>query len=140
MPTGGQLLTEGFDQVHAAADLDPLHLLLARSAAAGLDPLAEVRATFGPDLAAVFAFDPDSPDSTGSFAVAGRQLTVRWSDHGEVFDHHWQARLDTETCETCGAAVWVKVTDAADLLAVYNGQPPEELFCDHCDVPDWYAA
>ncbi|QHC23228.1 hypothetical protein [Streptomyces sp. GS7] len=28
---------------------------------------------------------------------------------------------------------------AADLLAVYNGQPPEELFCDRCDVPDWYA-
>lgn len=36
--------------------------------------------------------------------------------------------------------MWVKVTDAADLLAVYNGQPPEELFYDRCDVPDWYAA
>ncbi|MEU2287864.1 AAA family ATPase [Streptomyces sp. NPDC013178] len=140
VPTGEQLLAEGFDQVHDAADLDLLHLLLARSVAAGFDPLAEVRATFGPDLARVFAFDPDSPDSVGAFAVAGRQLTVRWSDHGDVFDHHWQARLEGETCEACGSAVWVKVTDAADLLAVYNGQPPEELFCDRCDVPDWYAA
>ncbi|WP_438490738.1 hypothetical protein [Streptomyces sp. S186] len=127
VPTGEQLLAEGFDQVHDAADLDLLYLLLARSATASFDPLAEIRATFG-------------PDSVGVFAVAGRQLTVRRSDHAEVFDHHWQAHLQGRTCESCGGTAWVKVTDAADLLAVYNGQPPEELFCDWCDVPDWYAA
>lgn len=59
----------------------------------------------------------------------------------------WNARTSTgclplrsSRAPSWSPAMWVKVTDAADLLAVYNGQPPEELFYDRCDVPDWYAA
>jgi predicted kinase len=138
VPSRDQLLTEGFDQVHLSTDLDLLGLLLKRSATAGMDTLADIRATFGPDLASVFSFDPDSSDSSGTFAVAGRTLTVRWSDHVEIFDQHWQGRVDTSSCESCGGTgVWVKVTDAADLLALYNGCPPAELFCDACDAPPW---
>ncbi|AXK34662.1 ATP-binding protein [Streptomyces armeniacus] len=140
VPFAEQLLSEGFDEVRDAADLDLLHLLLARSVAAGFDPLAEVRAAFGPDLARAFAFDSDSSGSTGAFTVAGRQLAVRWSEDGDVFDHHWQARLDSEPCEDCGSPVWVKVNGARDLLDVYRGQAPDEPFCQSCDTPDWQSA
>lgn len=139
VPTREQLINEGFDQVHDAADLDLLRLLLDRAAAAGMDPLADVRATFGDDLADVFAFDPNSEDSRGAFAVGGRQLTVRWWDVAEPYEAHWQARVDGEAC-TCGGALWVKVTDARDLLDVYTGRLPEEPVCSVCDVPDYCTA
>jgi predicted kinase len=138
VPTREQLINEGFDQVHDASDLDLLRLLLDRAAAAGLDPLADVRATFG-DLADVFAFDPDSEDSEGSFAVGGRQLTVRWWDVAEPYEAHWQARVDGEVC-ACGGALWVKVTGARDLLDVYTGRLPEEPVCSVCDIPDYCTA
>ena len=117
-----------------------LRLVMERSAAAGLDPLADVRAVFGNDLAAVFAFDPNSTTSEGHFAIAGRQLTVRWSDDGDVFDHHWQARLPNEVCDDCGSALWVRVTGARDLLDAYTGGQPDEPLCERCDIPDWCRA
>ena len=134
------LASEGFDQVHNADGLDLLRLVMERSAAAGLDPLADVRAVFGNDLAAVFAFDPNSTTSEGHFAIAGRQLTVRWSDDGDVFDHHWQARLPNEVCDDCGSALWVRVTGARDLLDAYTGGQPDEPLCERCDIPDWCRA
>lgn len=132
VPDRTRLLAEGFDQVHDAVELDLLRLLLTRAAASGLDVLADVRATFGKDLADVFVFDPDSPDSTGAFTVGGREVAARWME-GEPFDGHWQARLDSAACPECEGPLWVKVTDAADLLSVYVGTAPDEAVCDRCD-------
>ena len=134
VPTRAQLLAEGWGQVHDAADLDLLQMMLERTVETGLDPLTEVRATFGEALAAVFAYDLDT-DSTydGTFAIAGREITVGWSDAGDPFDHHWQARIDGETCE-CGGALWVKVTGPRDLLDVYRGGRPDDPVCERCDA------
>jgi predicted kinase len=143
VPSTQQLLDEGFDQVHDANSLDLMRTLLKRSAATGLDPIADIRATFGPDLAAIFTFDPDREDSRGTFTVAERTITVRWSDEGDPFDHHWQARLDGETCPGCDRALWAKVTDAQDLLHAYTGQTGQLLddpLCLVCDMPDHDAA
>ncbi|MDX3232512.1 AAA family ATPase [Streptomyces sp. ME19-01-6] len=141
VPSTQQLLSEGFDQAYDADRLDLMRLLLERSAAAGLDTFADVRATFGPDLATVFAFDPDGEDSRGAFTVAGRTVAARWSDDGEPFDHHWQAQL-TDTCPDCGRALWARVTGAQDLLNVYTGQTGKLLddpLCPVCDTPDYAA-
>ncbi|MFC0602297.1 AAA family ATPase [Streptomyces palmae] len=133
VPTTEQLLKEGFDQVHDATDLDLLRLLLERSAAAGPNALAAVRAAFGDDLARVFAFDAGDR-SRGAFVVAGRQLAVRWWDEAEPYEAHWEARLDG-TCPGCGdGTLWVEVTSARDLLDVYNGGQPDEPVCDVCDA------
>lgn len=139
VPSTEQLLGEGFHQVHDADRLDLMRLLLERSAAAGLDTLVDVRATFGPDLAAVFAFDPDSEDSRGAFTIAGRTLAVRWSDDGDPFDHHWQARLDRDNCPACDRALWVRVTGAQDLLDAYTGRLPDDPLCAVCDLLDYDA-
>jgi predicted kinase len=134
IPTAEQLLAEGFDRVHHAAELDPLHLLLQRVAADSPDPFTEVRAAFGEDLAAVFTWHTDPAEvfePTGAFAIAGRELTVRWRNSGA--DAHFQART---RCEGgCLGPAWVKVATTADLLAVYEGRPPEddEVRCDGCD-------
>ncbi|WTX00943.1 ATP-binding protein (plasmid) [Streptomycetaceae bacterium NBC_01309] len=135
VPTAEQLYAEGFGQVCDAAALDLLGMLLARSAATPPDMLADVRAAFGDDLADVFAFDPDSEDSHGVFAVAGREITVRWWDGGGAYAPHWQARIDTEWCGCGGYVLWATVVDAVDLLAVYRGEVPDDLHCDRCDVP-----
>lgn len=135
MPTNAQLLAEGFAAVHDASDLDLLGLLLARSAATQPDLLADVRAVFGDDLAAVFAADPGRASSRGAFAVAGRTVAVRRSGHGGAYAGHWQARADTEHCDRCGGVVWAAVDDAVDLLAVYRGDLPDDLHCDRCDAP-----
>jgi predicted kinase len=133
VPTHEQLLAEGWDQVHNAADLDLLHMLLQRSATSGFDaPLADVLAVFGDALTGVFTPDRDDPDTVGVFAIAGREITVRWAD-AEPFDHHWQARLPGETC-ACGGDLWVRVIGPGELLAVYDGRPDEEALCDHCDA------
>ncbi|RNG26377.1 AAA family ATPase [Streptomyces botrytidirepellens] len=141
VPSAEQLLSEGFDQAHDADRLDLMRLLLERSASADFDPLVDIRATFGPDLAAVFAFT-DSDDSRGTFAVAGRTITVRWSDDGEPFDHHWQAQTEGHTCSDCGRALWVRVASATDLLHVYTGKTgkvADEPLCLVCDAPDYAA-
>ncbi|MGR6998760.1 AAA family ATPase [Yinghuangia aomiensis] len=133
VPTNEQLRAEGFAAVHDASDLDLLGMLLARSAAATPDPLAGVRATFGPDLAAVFAFDPDHDDSRGVFAVGGRQVVVRaWWESALPGVDYWQARCDGARCDRCGGTVWAVVYDA-DLVAVYRGELPDDLYCDRCD-------
>lgn len=136
IPTVEQLRAEGFTAVHDAADLDLFGLLLARSVAAVPDPVADVRAVFGDDLAAVFAFDPDSAGSEGAFAVAGRQIVVRaWWEGASDYTNHWQARCANERCDRCGGIVWAAVADAIDLCAVYRGELPDDLHCDRCDVP-----
>ncbi|NUH42906.1 AAA family ATPase [Streptomyces samsunensis] len=140
VPSEQQLVTEGFDHVHDADQLDLMRLLLERAAAAGLDPLVDVRATFGPDLADAFAFDPDSEDSRGAFTIAGRTVAVRWSDDGDPFDHHWQARLDSDNCPACGRALWVRVTGAQDLLDAYIGRLPDDPLCAVCDLLDYDVA
>lgn len=127
--TPEQLLAEGFDRAHYADELDLLGTLLQRSAAAGADPLADVRYTFGDALASVFA----RRGNVGIFAVAGREATVRWCDDGDPYDHHWQARLE-DACAACQGALWVKVTSPAELLDVYNGHVPDDEFCDRCDA------
>ncbi|MEU4898233.1 ATP-binding protein [Streptomyces sp. NPDC044780] len=142
MPSTQQLLSEGFDQVHDADRLDLMRLLLERSAADGLDALVHVRATFGPDLAAVYAFDPDSEDSRGAFTIAGRTIAARWCDDGEPFDHHWRAEL-TEPCPDCSRPLWARVTGAQDLLNAYTGRTghlPDDPLCPGCDVPDYDTA
>lgn len=142
VPSEQRLLNEGFDQVHDADRLDLMRLLLERSAAVGLDPLVDVRATFGPDLAAVFAFDPDE-DTRGAFTIAGRTVAVRWCDDGDPFDHHWQVRLDSDNCPDCDHALWVRVTSARDLLDAYTGQTgqlPDDPLCTVCDASDYDAA
>jgi predicted kinase len=139
LPTAEQLLGEGFDRVHDAADLDPLHLLLQRSAAESPDPLADVRAAFGEDLAATFHWHTDPAEAverTGAFAIAGHELIVRWWHEGDPFDAHFQARTDCPE-GGCPGPAWVKVTDAVDLLAVYEGHSPgDEVWCDGCDTDD----
>lgn len=130
MPSHEQLVAEGFAQVHDSADLDLLRVALARAAAAKPDPRTTVRAAFGPDLTAVYDPSP-SPDSDGTFVIAGREVAIRTVD-GDAFDLGFQARLD-EPCRDCGAALWVKVTDPADLLSVYTGQPNDDPQCDECD-------
>ncbi|NUP35018.1 MAG: AAA family ATPase [Streptomycetaceae bacterium] len=135
VPTDAQLLAEGFTAVHDAADLDLFGLLLARSAAAVPDPLADIRAAFGDDLAAVFAYDPEREDSRGAFAVGGRQVVVRaWWKGADLHVNHWQARCDTARCDRCGGVVWAAVADAIDLAAVYRGDLPDDLHCDNCDT------
>ncbi|MEW1723870.1 AAA family ATPase [Streptomyces sp. NPDC093109] len=126
VPGTRQLRAEGFDEVHDAAELDLMGLLLARSTDAGPDPLADVRTFFGDGLAAVFAWDTGG--ETGTFAVAGQEITVRQRDDGDPFDHHWQAR--TACPDGCPGPAWVKVTGPADLLDVYKGGRPDDVWCE----------
>ncbi len=134
VPTPDQLIGEGFDRAYYADELDLLGLLLSRSATAAPDPLADVRRTFGEDLAAVFAWhgEHERGFATGTFAVAGREITVRWMDDGDPFDHHWQARLNAACTDGCPGPLWVKVSDAADVQCVYLGGAPDEPCCDGC--------
>ncbi|MGW0664552.1 AAA family ATPase [Streptodolium elevatio] len=136
VPTAEQLRAEGFDAVYDAAEVDLLGMLLARSAGDYPDLLSEVRAAFGPDLAAVFAWHPDTGDGTGVFGVGGRHLVARLWNGAGMYAPHWQARCDTARCDRCGGVVWAAVDDATDLLAVYRGQVPDDLHCDACDAPD----
>lgn len=135
VPTTDQLLGEGFDHAYYADELDLLGLLLCRSATADPEPLADVRRTFGEDLAAVFAWhgEHERGFATGTFAVAGREVTVRWMDDGDPYDRHWQARLNEACTDGCPGPLWVKVTDAADVQCVYLGGAPDEPWCDGCD-------
>ncbi|WP_162467247.1 ATP-binding protein [Streptomyces cavernae] len=135
VPTPDQLIDEGFHHAYYADELDLLGLLLSRSATADPDPLADVRRTFGEDLAAVFAWHHGREHgfATGTFAVADREMTVRWMDDGDPYDHHWQARLNEACTDGCPGPTWVKVTDAADLQDVYLGGAPDEPWCDSCD-------
>jgi predicted kinase len=131
LPTSEQLLAEGFTQVHDAADLDLLHAALERTVNTAPDPLADIRTTFGPTLAAMFTYDDEHP-ARGRFAAAGREIQVR-DVQAEPYDHPWQARVPDETCE-CGGGLWVTVTGPTDLLDVYSGGClPEEPVCDRCD-------
>ncbi|GHE34174.1 AAA family ATPase [Streptomyces capitiformicae] len=134
VPTLDQLIDEGFDHAYYADELDLLGLLLCRAATADPDPLADVRRTFGEDLAAVFAWHSERQDgfATGTFAVASREITVRWMDDGDPYDHQWQARLNEACTDGCPGPLWVKVTDAADLQSVHLGGAPDEPWCDGC--------
>ncbi|WP_332010720.1 AAA family ATPase [Streptomyces uncialis] len=131
VPSREQLLTERFDQVRDADQLDLLRMVLERSTAAASDPYDAVRAAFG-DLADLFTFTA-ADHSTGVFAVAGRELVIRRLDDGDPFDHHWQARLDL--CpDGCGGTRWARVNDATDLLDAHQGGEPDEAVCDICDA------
>ncbi|MCM2394383.1 AAA family ATPase [Streptomyces albipurpureus] len=131
VPSLEALLREGFDQAHDATDLDLMRMLLEHAAAAGPDPHDTIRATFGPDLTDLFTFS-DSAHSTGVFAVAGRELTIRYWDAGDPFDHHWQARHG-QCPHGCGGTRWARVDDATDLLNVHQGGSPDDVWCDTCD-------
>lgn len=133
VPAIDQLLGEGFDHVYYADELDLLGVLLCRAAAAAPDPLADVRRTFGDDLAAVFAWHDERERgyATGVFAVGGREITVRWMD-GDPYDCHWQARRSEACTAGCPGPLWVRVTGAADVQCVYLGGAPDELWCDGC--------
>ncbi|MFE2045319.1 AAA family ATPase [Streptomyces sp. NPDC059477] len=131
-PSRETLLSEGFDQVRDADQLDLLRMALERAATAAPDPYDTVRATFGSELADLFTFTT-ADHSAGVLAVAGRELVIRRSDDGDPFDHHWQARLDM--CpDGCGGTRWVKVNDPTDLLDVHQGGEPDEAVCDLCDA------
>ncbi|MFJ1560722.1 hypothetical protein [Streptomyces mirabilis] len=134
MPTTDQLINEGLDAAYYADELD---LLLRRSATAAPDPLAGIRHAFGNDLADVFTWHGrrEHDFAIGSFAVAGREVTVRWMDDGDPYDHHWQARLDGACVGGCPGPLWVKIADATDLQSVYRGGAPDEPWCDGCDGP-----
>lgn len=135
IPTTSQLLSEGFAEVHDAAELDLLHSLLHR-AAHNCDPYAGVRHAFG-ELADVFTRnpDPDAPHTIrGHFAIAGHELAIRWHSDGDPYDHGWQARIDDQRCEDCGATLWATVHDALDLLDAYTGKIPDEAVCITCDT------
>ncbi|MGP3950954.1 AAA family ATPase [Streptomyces sp. 7N604] len=135
VPTTGQLIEEGFDAAYYADELDLLGLLLRRSATADPDPLNDVRHTFGEDLAGVFTWHNGREHgfATGTFAVADREITVRWMDDGDPYDHHWQAQLNQACTDGCPGPLWVKVNDAADVHSVYLGGAPDEPWCDGCD-------
>ncbi|MEH0572816.1 MULTISPECIES: AAA family ATPase [Streptomyces] len=137
VPTTDQLIDEGFEYAYYADELDLLGLLLRRSATTDPDPFAHVRHTFGEDLAAVFAWhhERERGFATGTFAVAGREITVRWMDDGDPYDHQWQARLDEACTDGCSGPLWVKVTGAADLQSVYRGGAPDEPWCDGLHQP-----
>lgn len=128
LTTGEQLLAEGWDTVHDATRLDLLHMALARAAAVEADPLDDIRAVFGTDLAAVFAFD-DSDYRHGRFTIAGRDLELR-SVRAQTYSHPWQARIGG-TCD-CGGSLWVPASSPAELLAAYRGEPDSEAVCAHC--------
>jgi predicted kinase len=129
VPTAQQLLAEGFDQVHDAADLDLLGMALTRAADADSDPLTTVRAAFGLDLTDVFTRSA-SPDADGSFAIGGREVTIRTVD-GDAYDLPFEARLE-DPCPECGGPQWVRVNSPADLLDVHTGGEPDEPVCDEC--------
>lgn len=131
VPTHEQLLAEGWDQVHDAAAIDLLHLALQRAAtaAADSDPLHEIRAAFGDDLAAAFAYT-DANCEHGRFTIAGRDLELRYTG-GEPYDRTWQARIGG-TCD-CGGDLWVPVGTPAELLAAYRDEPDDEAVCGRCD-------
>ncbi|KMS74233.1 hypothetical protein ACM01_15055 [Streptomyces viridochromogenes] len=133
--TTAQLIDEGFKYAYYADELDLLGLLLMRSATADPDPLVDVRRAFGEDLAAVFTWHEERERgfATGTFAVAGREVKLRWMDDGDPYDHHWQARLNETCTDGCPGPLWVKVSDAADLQTVYLGGVPDEPWCDGCD-------
>ena len=129
LPSREQLLAEGWEHVHDAADLDLLHLALQRAAdaAAEKDPLGEIRAIFGDDLAAAFAY---TDREHGRIAIAGRSIELRHSG-GEPYDRPWQARLPDERCD-CGGDLWVPAGDAAELFAAYHGESDDEAVCGRC--------
>lgn len=128
VPSREQLLAEGFDQVHDTADLDLLRMALTRATDAGSDPLATVRAAFGPDLTDVYTRSA-SPDADGSFAIGGREVTIRTGDY--EYDVVFEARLE-DPCPECGGPQWVRVNGPADLLDVHAGGEPDEPVCDEC--------
>lgn len=137
VPTTDQLIDEGFGHAYYADELDLLGLLLRREATAEPDPLSDVRRTFGEDLAGVFTWHDERERglATGTFAVASREIRVRWMDDGDPYDHHWQARFDGACIGGCPGPLWVKVTSAADLQSVYHASAPDEPWCDGCDGP-----
>ncbi|WP_329564544.1 AAA family ATPase (plasmid) [Streptomyces uncialis] len=133
-PTTGRLLAEGFTHAFYADDLDLMRRMLRHSAAAGPDLLADVRRDFGDDLAAVFTRHPTTAAdfTSGTFAVAGQELDIRWNDDGDPYDHHWQALVPCP--EGCPGPAWNRVTGPGGLLAVHQGHPlDDEARCDRCD-------
>jgi predicted kinase len=137
VPSTDQLIREGFTHAHHADELDLLGLLLRRSASADPDPLDAIRHAFGEDLAGVFTWhdERDHGFATGTFAVADREIVVRWVDDADPYDHHWQARFHGACIGGCPGPLWVKVTSAADLWSVHHGRAPDEPWCDGCDGP-----
>lgn len=133
VPAREQLLAEGWDQVHDTASIDLLHLALQRAAGAAADtdtdPLHEIRAAFGDDLAATFAYT-DANCEHGRFTIAGRDLELRYTG-GEPYDRPWQARIGG-TCD-CGGDLWVPVGNPAELLAAYRDEGDDEAVCGRCD-------
>ncbi|MFF8960790.1 AAA family ATPase [Streptomyces sp. NPDC014894] len=136
IPTAEALIKEGFAQVHDTAGLDLLRMLLEHAAAASPDGLrAEFRVAFGDDLAAAVSSHPVPGHLL--LAVAGRELLLRYNDGGDPFDHGWEARLQESCPDGCGGgALWTRVTDPGDLLAVHLGGDPDEARCDTCDPFD----
>lgn len=111
-----QLLADGWGQVHDAASIDLLELTLQRAAqaAAAPDLLSEIRALFGDDLAALFAYT-DQHHERGRFTVAGRDIDLRFVG-GEPYDRPWEARLTGASCD-CRGDLWVPVGTPAELPA-----------------------
>ncbi|MFI5945545.1 AAA family ATPase [Streptomyces uncialis] len=139
LPHTAELLREGFAQVHDVTKLDLLRMLLERVAAASPDGLrAEFRAVFGDDLAAAVSSHPVPGHLF--LAVAGSELLLRYRDEGDPFDHGWEARLPEPCPDGCGGALWTRVTDPGDLLAVHLGGDPDEARCDICDTGDVFDA
>jgi predicted kinase len=130
VPTGEQLLAEGWDQVYVAARLDLLGMALRQAAAVEPDPLDDIRAVFGEELTPLFAFDGHNYER-GRFTIAGRDIELRYV-RAEPYDHPWQARLPGVRCD-CGGDLWAPVTTPAELLAAYRDEPDDEAVCERCD-------
>ncbi|MEK8174995.1 hypothetical protein NKH77_55825, partial [Streptomyces sp. M19] len=79
--------------------------------------------------------DTDTCVLGGVFAVGGREMAVRWHQGPAP---GWQAR--TACPGGCPGPAWTAVTHPADLLAVYEGEPPGGARCDRCHCWRWSGA
>jgi len=128
-----RLKAEGFAEVYDAADLPLLGAYLERLAKEPEPQADDVRTVFGGQLAAVFAWhtSPVDPEhSTGAFAIGGDELVIR-QRNGDAFDLRFEARIRCGT-HRCPGPAWTYVSNALELFRAYQGDPYEEIECDHC--------
>ncbi|WP_331727238.1 ATP-binding protein (plasmid) [Kitasatospora sp. NBC_00374] len=130
------LLEEGFAAVHHARDL-PMMLALVGAAARRekQHPVLHVERVFGRDLARLFTWHDEKDEegfATGSFAVAGQELLLRWMDDGDPYDCSFQTP-SAQPCRYCDGPTWLPVRSATDLFGAITGNSAADAVCANCD-------
>ncbi|MFJ9521808.1 AAA family ATPase [Kitasatospora sp. NPDC101801] len=130
------LMEEGFAAVHHAGDLAVMSALVGAAARREEQyPALHVEQVFGRDLARVFTWHGEKDEegfATGSFAVAGQELLLRWMDDGDPYDCSFQTPA-AQPCLYCEGPTWLSVRSAKDLFGAITGNSAVDAVCVNCD-------